>query len=261
MNSLLVLLAAVVGSSVPGGVVAIPLPEHAVEVHFRGRPALLHRDHALIGLPLDTSPGPHSVDIATNGGSLTISFNVVSKEFPVQRLTIANDRLVNPNVEDLKRIAGEASRMRAAYALVSAKRGDLHPFLLPVDGEFSSPFGRKRILNGQPRSPHQGLDIAAGTGAPIIAPAAGTVVVTGNFFFNGNTVLIDHGDGLVTMYCHLHEVHVNEGDALARGDAFGSVGATGRATGPHLHWTVSMHGAKVDPLALIQTLGEVERIE
>ncbi len=87
------------------------------------------------------------------------------------------------------------------------------------------------------------------------------MVVTGNFFFNGNTVLIDHGDGLVTMYCHLHEVRVTEGHILARSEAFGSVGATGRATGPHLHWAVSMHGAKVDPLALIQTLGEVERIE
>ena len=261
MNSLLVLLAAVVGSSVPGGVVAVPLPEHAVKVHFEGRPAVLHRDHALIGLPLDTSPGLHRVDITTNRASLTVSFDVMPKEFPVQRLTIANDRLVNPKTEDLKRIAGETARMRAAYALVSPKRGDLHPFLLPVDGEFSSPFGRKRILNGQPRSPHQGLDIAAGTGTPIIAPAAGMVVVTGNFFFNGNTVLIDHGDGLVTMYCHLHEVHVDEGDILARGEMFGSVGATGRSTGPHLHWTVSMHGTKVDPLALIQTLGTIERIE
>lgn len=261
MISLLVLLAAVVGSSVPGGVVAIPVPEHAVEVHFEGRAAVLHRDHALIGLPLDTSPGRHSVNITTNGESLQVSFDVMPKDFPVQRLTIANDRLVNPNAEDLGRIAKESARMRAAYALVSLKRGDLHPFLLPVEGEFSSPFGRKRILNGQPRNPHRGLDIAAATGAPIIAPAAGIVVVTGNFFFNGNTVLIDHGDGLVTMYCHLHEVHVNEGDTLVRGETFGSVGATGRATGPHLHWTVSMHGAKVDPLALIQTLGAIERIE
>ena len=261
MSSLLVVLAAVVGSSVPGGVVAIPLPEQAVEVRFEDRPALLHRDHALIGLPLDTSPGRHSVDITTDEGSLKVSFEVLPKEFPVQRLTIANDRLVNPNAGDLKRIAKETARMRAAYALASFGRGDLHPFLLPVEGELSSPFGRKRILNGQPRNPHRGLDIAADTGTPIIAPAAGTVVVTGNFFFNGNTVLIDHGDGLVTMYCHLHEIHVNEGGALARGETFGSVGATGRATGPHLHWTVSMHGAKVDPLALIQTLGEIERIE
>lgn len=261
MTSLLVLLAAVVGSSVPGGVVAIPLPEQAVEVHFEGRPALIHRDHALIGLPLDTSPGPHSVDITTNGDNLKVPFDVAPKDFPVQRLTIANDRLVNPKAEDLTRIAAETARMRAAYAVVSPRTADLHPFLLPVDGDFSSPFGRKRILNGRPRSPHQGLDIAAVTGTPIISPAAGTVVVTGSFFFNGNTVLIDHGDGLVTMYCHLHEVHVNEGDILARGEAFGSVGTTGRSTGPHLHWTVSMHGAKVDPLALIQTLGAIERIE
>ena len=261
MIALLSLLAAVVGSGVPGGVVAIPLPEHAVEVHFDGRPALLHRGHALIGLPLDTVPGQHSVDITTRAGSLELSFDVAAKDFPVQRLTIANARMVNPNAEDLARINEETTRMRATYALVSLDRGDLHPFLLPVDGELSSPFGRRRILNGQPRSPHQGLDIAADTGTSIIAPAAGLVVVTGNFFFNGNTVMIDHGAGLVTMYCHLHEFRVKQGDMLARGEAFASVGATGRATGPHLHWTVSMHGAKVDPLALIQTLGHIERIE
>ncbi len=261
MNAWLSLLAAVLGSGVPGGVVAMPVPEYAVEVHFDGRPALLHRNHALVALPLDTVPGQHTVDITTHAGSLKVSFNVAPKEFPVQRLTIANERMVNPNAEDLARISEETTRMRAGYALVGLGRGDLHPFLLPVEGEPSSPFGRRRILNGQPRSPHQGLDIAADTGTPIIAPAAGVVVVTGNFFFNGNTVLIDHGDGLVTMYCHLHEVLVKEGDLLARGEPFGSVGATGRATGPHLHWTVSMHGAKVDPLALIQTLGEIERIE
>ena len=261
MSALLSLLAAVVGSGVPGGVVAIPLPEHAIEVHFDSRPTLLHRSHALIGLPLDTVPGKHSVDITTHAGSFEVSFNVAAKDFPVQRLTIANDRMVNPNAEDLARINEETTRMRAAYALASLGRGDLHPFLLPVDGELSSPFGRRRILNGQPRSPHRGLDIAADTGTSIIAPAAGLVVVTGNFFFNGKTVMIDHGAGLVTMYCHLHEIRVQQGDVLDRGEAFGSVGATGRSTGPHLHWTVSMHGAKVDPLALIQTLGEIELIE
>ena len=261
MNLLLPLLAAVVGSSVPGGVVAVPLPEHTVGAYFDDRPAVIHRDHALIGLPLETSPGHHSVDISTRTGGFKVSFEVEPKEFPVQRLTIANDRMVNPKSEDLARIGKETARMRAAYALASPGGGDLHPFLLPVEGELSSPFGRKRILNGQPRSPHQGLDIAANTGTPMIAPAAGVVVVTGNFFFNGNTVMIDHGSGLVTMYCHLHEVHVEEGDSLARGEAFGSVGATGRATGPHLHWTVSMHGAKVDPLALIQVLGDIERLE
>ena len=261
MNALLSLLAAVVGSGVPGGVVAVPFPDDAVGAQFDGRPAVVHRDHALIGLPLETSPGQHRVDIRTRTGSFEVSFDVEPKDFPVQRLTIANDRMVNPNPEDLARIRRETAKMRAAYALVSPAKGDLHPFLLPVAGEVSSPFGRKRILNGQPRSPHRGLDIAANTGTPMVAPAAGVVVATGSFFFNGNTVMIDHGAGLVTMYCHLHEIHVEEGETLARGETFGSVGATGRATGPHLHWTVSMHGAKVDPLALIQILGDIERIE
>ena len=231
------MLTAVLGTGVPGGVVAIPLPEEATGAHFAGRPAVVYRNHALVGLPLETSPGRYKAYIRTGSGNLEVSFGVEPKDFPVQRLTITNDRMVNPNPEDLARIRRETARMRAAYALVSPAKGDLHPFLLPVDGELSSPFGRKRILNGQPRSPHQGLDIAAKTGTSMIAPAAGIVVTTGSFFFNGNTVMIDHGSGLVTMYCHLHEIHVKEGDSLARGETFGSVGATGRATGPHLHWT------------------------
>ena len=256
---LLVLITAI---SVPGGVVAIPVANDTVEVHFAGRPSLVYRNHAIVGLPLDLPLGRHSVTVTTaRGGSYKAEFDVVHKDYPEQHLTIENRRLVNPEPMDLERIRKESARMREAYASTTKGRGDLHPFVQPVDGIISSAFGRRRVLNGQPRNAHTGLDVAADRGTPIRSPAPGTVVVTGEFFFNGNTVLVDHGDGLVTMFCHMQEIRVGEGEAVARGDVLGLVGSTGRSTGPHLHWTVSLQRAKVDPLALIQALNDVYRGE
>ncbi len=251
--NLFALMLAVAG--VPGGVVAIPVGPEAVEVRFEDRPALLYRGHAIVGLPLDTDAGRYEVVVERHDGSSERTpFEVAAKEYPVQRLTIANPRHVNPSPDDLERFRREAALMGHAYGVVGADQGDPHPFVRPVPGVVSSPFGRRRILNGEPRSPHSGLDIAADRGTPIQAPAPGRVLVTGDFFFNGNTVMVDHGEGLVTMYCHLDEIRVEEGDVLPRGGEIGVVGATGRATGPHLHWTVSLHGAKVDPDLLAETL-------
>ncbi len=255
MNLFALLLAV---TAVPGGVVAIPVGPDATEARFEDRAAWLYRGHAIVGLPLGTGAGQYELVVErADGRAWRAPFEVVAKDYPVQRLTIPNPRHVNPLPEDLARYRREAALMGHAYGVVGPHQGDPHPFLRPLPGVVSSPFGRRRILNGEPRSPHSGLDIAANTGTPIHAPAPGRVLVTGDFFFNGNTVMLDHGEGLVTMYCHLDEIRVEEGDMVGRGGEIGLVGATGRVTGPHLHWTVSLRGAKVDPDMFAETLARL----
>jgi murein DD-endopeptidase MepM/ murein hydrolase activator NlpD len=256
------LLAMLLASGVPGGAVAIPVADDTIEALFQERSILLYRGHAIVALPLDINPGRHSLIVTTSTtGSYKTEFDVIHKDYPEQHLTIKNRQLVNPGTTDLNRIQHESARMRAGFASTSDRIGDPHPFIQPVEGIISSPFGHRRILNGQPRSAHSGLDIAADRGTPVHSPAAGKVVTSGEFFFNGNTVLVDHGDGLVTMFCHLQKINVAEGDKLARGQVLGLVGSTGRSTGPHLHWTVSLQGVRVDPLSLSQVLSDVSRVE
>ena len=235
-----------------GGVAVLPLPEGAVDVTYGDEEALIVADHVIIGVALNATPGKHEVVARTTSGETTLEFEVVGKQYPEQRLTIANRRQVNPLPEDLERIERESKRSRAAYARRTPMRPNLLPFKQPVQGIYSSPFGLRRFLNDQPRSPHSGLDIAADTGTPVAAPAPGTVALTGDFFFSGNIVLLDHGGGLVTMYGHLDRIDVEEGQAVDRGDIIGTVGATGRVTGPHLHWTVSIQGNRVDPVVVMQ---------
>ncbi len=232
---------------VTGGVAVLPLPEDVISARYRDEQPLVVAGHAIIGIPADAEPGPRRMAVRTASGAAGVDFLVVAKEYPEQRLNIANPRLVNPLAEDLRRIRREAVIQRAAYALRTAPRRRLAPFTRPVAGVVSSPFGLRRILNGEPRARHSGLDIAADSGTPVRAPAPATVAVIGDFFFNGNTVLLDHGGGLVTMYCHLHRIDVGDGQEVARGDTIGAVGASGRATGPHLHWTVSVQEVRVDP--------------
>ena len=247
-------------SLVPGGIVVIDLgPGQATPgvVTFEGhRAPVLRRGerwYAVVGLALDTALGGHAAKLTpVSGASRELTFTVVDKRYAEQRLTVKNPRQVEPSPEDLKRIEAETKRINRALETFSP---DLEPTLrmpAPVPGERSSSYGSRRFFNGQPRKPHSGMDIAAPSGTPIASPAPGRVVETGDFFFNGNTVLIDHGQGVVTMYCHLSRIDVKPGDVVAAGSSIGLVGATGRVTGPHLHWGVSINRAMVDP-ALVLT--------
>ena len=237
-----------------GGIAAIPLPPDTIEAVYEGESVLLLADHALVGIDADAAPGKRELVVRTRTGEDTVGFVVQDRQFPEERLTIPNQRHVDPNPEDLERYAKERDIQLAAYALRTAVRPEVLPFAMPLEGRFSSEFGGRRILNGQPRARHSGLDIAAVTGTPVTVPAPGKVAVVGDFFFNGKTVQIDHGGGLVTMYCHLSRTDVAEGEEVKRGQVLGAVGSTGRSTGAHLHWTVSLGEVRVDPLAAMETL-------
>jgi murein DD-endopeptidase MepM/ murein hydrolase activator NlpD len=174
-------------------------------------------------------------------------FTVTQKQYRTQHLTIRNQRQVDPLPEDLQRIERERDRSNAALSRFTTETPPNFALIAPVKGPRSDSYGSRRYFNGKPRNPHSGMDIAAPTGTPVHAPAAGEVVEVGDFFFNGNTIFIDHGHGLVTMYCHLDAIHVKPGQRVETGEIIGAVGATGRVTGPHLHWGVSLNRAMVDP--------------
>ena len=241
-------------AAVPGGVTLVPLsasPQRP-QVHFQGKPVLvLERDgqwQALVGIPLGIEPGAVELQVSTRDGQRqALAFRIEDKAYETQHITLTDTRRVTPSGPDLERIARERGRIQAALRHYSSDLPDSLVMALPVDGRESSPFGLRRYFNEQPRNPHSGLDIAAPEGTPVLAPAGGRVIDTGEYFFNGNTVFLDHGQGLVTMYCHLHEIQVEEGQTVRQGDILGTVGKTGRATGPHLHWGVSLNDARVDP--------------
>lgn len=235
---------------VPGGVAVIELGDSAAKpaAHYGSKKVMVKKRGnswvALVGLPLSAKPGMHTLRLDKDA---KLSFQVRDKQYEEQHITIKNKRKVNPYAKDLKRIRKEQARSRKAFASWDAKRPAELNFLLPVSGRLSGTFGKKRFFNGQPRRPHSGMDIAAPTGTPVNAPAAGRIIETGNYFFNGNTVFIDHGEGLITMFCHLDSIDVEVGQEVKRGDVVAKVGATGRVTGPHLHWTMSLNNTRIDP--------------
>jgi murein DD-endopeptidase MepM/ murein hydrolase activator NlpD len=244
---------------VPGGVALVELPASPTRprASFNGKPVMVlptgDSYAALVGLPLGIEPGTHRLVVRSGGQEeITREFSVTAKQYETQHLTIKNKRMVNPEKRDLERIGREQKRIRQALATWNDASPATLRFELPVDGPLSSPFGLRRFFNQQPRKPHSGLDIAADEGTPIKAPADGQVVDTGEFFFNGNTVFIDHGQGLVTMYCHLSRIDVQAGQKLQTGDVIGAVGKTGRVTGAHLHWGVSLNDARVDPTLFLE---------
>lgn len=202
---------------------------------------------ALVGIPLSAQTGPAHITVDVAGGKARrIDFTVQAKKYTEQRLTVAPGH-VDLAPEDLARHERERERQKVVMATFSRPEPDATGMLQPVPGPRSSSFGLRRIFNGQPRAPHSGMDIAAANGTPIVAPLAARVADTGDYFFNGNTVWLDHGGGLLTLYCHLSAIDVKPGDVVKAGDRIGAVGATGRATGPHLHWGVLLNRTMVDP--------------
>lgn len=244
-------------AAVPGGVAIVSLGEHksAPRAYYQGRPVMVLRDggqwQAVIGVPLSAAPGRHSVRVQPAGGKdRTFTFTVSAKQYEEQHLNVP-PRMVNPSPEDQKRIARELKLSTETYRTFNSATDIPTRFILPVEGRYSSPFGLRRFFNGEARNPHSGIDLAAPTGTPIRAPAAGRVIATGDFYYNGKTVFLDHGQGLITMFCHMDSIAVKTGQVIETGHTLGTVGATGRVTGPHLHWSVSLNDARIDPLLFL----------
>lgn len=242
---------------VPGGVAIIPLAGNsAPNVYYKNHKVLTtFKDKqwfAVVGIPLSEKPGAHL--LVNKNNSLSVAFNVIDKTYPAQHITLKktpkNKRMINPNKMDMERITRERKTLLSALSTWTETTPNID-FILPSHGRLSSPFGLKRFFNKQARKPHSGLDIAAPTGTKVSSPANGTIIDVGNYFFNGNTVLVDHGQGLISGYFHLSKTVVKVGDHVKQGQKIAEIGATGRVTGPHLHWNVYLNKTKVDPAFFI----------
>jgi hypothetical protein len=215
---------------------------------------------SLVGIDLKLKPGTYPLKIQVNpeeNSPLTVSttLEVVAKDYGVQRLTLP-ENMVTLDPETLARVRKEGARFSQLWHKQSPRRHWSGRFLRPVPGKLTTPFGLSRILNGEPRNPHSGIDLRAAMGEPVKSANHGRIVLVGEFYFHGKAVVIDHGWGLYTMYFHLCQVNVSEGDFVEKKTTIGLAGSSGRATGPHLHWGVRLGGARVDPLSLLKATGE-----
>lgn len=214
----------------------------------------------LIGIDLDISPGTYPIAVVVDQvGQLPIATTrelvVVTKRFPVRQLRVPA-RFVNPPENAIERIRDEAHRLHAIFETVTRLRHWHRSFQVPARAPTSGSFGIRSVFNGQARSPHSGVDFRSKAGTPVAAPATGVVMAAESLYFTGNTLVIDHGLGLYSLLAHLSKFAVQAGDRVQRGQIVGFVGATGRVTGPHLHWSVRLNGARVDPLSLIAVTKE-----
>jgi hypothetical protein len=217
---------------------------------------------ALVGVDLECSPGIYRLNITVEGGGRTsrrtFQIEVVRAFFGIQRITLPPE-MVHLDPQSLKRVQEEKRRIEGLWAIRSENRRWYGEFLVPVEGGIGAFFGVGRILNGQRRGRHNGIDIKAQQGEKILCSNSGKVVMVDELFFGGKTVVVDHGQGLYSYYMHMDRIMVRRNKDIRRGDVIGTVGATGRATGPHLHWGVCLNGARVDPLSLMEATTDDRR--
>jgi murein DD-endopeptidase MepM/ murein hydrolase activator NlpD len=251
-----------------GGVIYIKIlqKDNSVpEVEWMDRDVyLLYRSdrkifEGFIAADLEQKPGIYNLSILfkSPGNATLIPVKVLEKDYGVRKLTLP-DKQVNLNKKDLDRANKEKRTMDQLWGASTPSPYWKSPFIMPLNSEIIGPFGRRSIINDQPRSPHTGVDLRGKKGTPVIASNNGKVILTGNHFFTGNTVVIDHGAGITSMYFHLDKINVIRGDDISRGDILGTVGSTGRATGPHLHWGVRINGSRIDPLSLVELSNKLE---
>jgi len=240
------------GEAVQGGLV-FGKTDPGATVLLDGKALRISNDgDFVVGFSRD-GKGPHELSVFGRDGSReTRTIAVTPRTFDIQRIDGLPPRQVTPNEDDLTRIRAEATEMRAARGSVGMEALFRSGFDWPADGPISGVYGSQRILNGEARAPHYGLDIAGPTGTPVRAPAAGTVVFAHpGMYFNGRTLVIDHGLGLQSIYLHLSEISVQPGTRVEKGEAVGKIGATGRVTGAHLHWGLQWNDVYVDPLLVV----------
>lgn len=248
------------GAPVPGGVAIVdlgPSNEPLPRTRYGAKRILVIEQDGhwkgLVGLSLKTLPGNYIVSYQTkeeNSTSKEASIKVIPKTYPEQRIKMKQKKYVSPDKEQLTRIKKEKKHMGKLFKVW--RDTDVSVDLSwPVDGPLSSPFGLRRFFNDQPRNPHSGIDIAAPEGTNIVLPSDGVIIDTGNYYFNGKTVFVDHGQGMISMFNHMSKITAKTGEKLQRGDKIGEIGSTGRVTGPHLHWSLSLNEARVDPMLFL----------
>jgi len=251
----------------PGEVVVLTVataaPAEQVTVRALGRDVPAFRVdattwQALLGLDLAIAPGSYRVAVAAKSAGAEqhaeVTLAVVPRVFSTRRLQV-NPAFVNPPVEAEAQILRDAADLARVWTLSAPERLWSGPFVRPVPGHEAGRFGARSVFNGQARAPHGGEDFSGATGTPVLAPNAGRVVVARSLYFTGNTIVIDHGLGVFSLLAHLSKMEAGEGDTVIAGQEVGLVGATGRVTGPHLHWATRIGNARVDPLSLLAVLG------
>lgn len=243
-------------SNVPGGVAVVPLGSVVAiadkpQAWFEERPVLVTAEegqwHAVVGLPLDSIPVMHELKVQLGHETIMLPFDVRPKAYPAQHITLKDKSKIELSPKDLARAEREIAAITELKRHWRAAPDTDLELMLPAKGELGGRFGVRRFFNGEPRLPHAGLDVVVKRRTPIKASARGVVLAAADYFFNGKTVFVDHGNGFITLYCHLDRIDVRPGQAVRKGQRVGLSGQTGRASGPHLHWSVVLNGVMVDP--------------